>query len=190
MRELQAGVWHWEAPHPEWKASDEWDELVSSYTIDDGARLLLFDPLALDAELEELAARRETVIVLTSLARAGYTEPGRALRRRGVRALSRRGRAHRGPAAVLPRRPVAGVQAFLGMDANDLILRVERHGAVVAGDAIIDRGNGLEIPADWVGDGLEQVRESLREVLELHVKHVLATHGGPSDRSALERALA
>jgi glyoxylase-like metal-dependent hydrolase (beta-lactamase superfamily II) len=192
VRELQAGVWHWEAPHPDWKPGDDWDEMVSSYAIDDGERLLLFDPLALPAELEALAGERTTAIVLTC-----------PWHERDTRSLVERLDA----AVFVPSpeegEPIAGrqlypageqlpvrVQVFLGVDANDVILWVESHGAVVAGDAIIDRGNGLEIPADWVGDGLEQVRESLRAVLELPLKHVFATHGGPSDRAALERAVA
>jgi hypothetical protein len=39
---------------------------VSSYAIDDGARLLLFDPLSVPDELLELAADREPVVVLTA----------------------------------------------------------------------------------------------------------------------------
>jgi hypothetical protein len=35
----------------------------------------------------------------------------------------------------------------------------------------------------------EQVVAGLRPLLELPIEHVLATHGGPSDREALERAL-
>jgi hypothetical protein len=35
--------------------------VVSSYAIDDGSRLLLFDPLAVAGELLELAADREPV---------------------------------------------------------------------------------------------------------------------------------
>jgi hypothetical protein len=66
MRELVSGLWHWDAPHPEWSPGEEWDELVSSYAIDDGERLLLFDPLAAPAEIEALAADRDTAIVLTS----------------------------------------------------------------------------------------------------------------------------
>ncbi|MBA2360595.1 MAG: MBL fold metallo-hydrolase, partial [Actinobacteria bacterium] len=65
MRELQTGLWHWEARHPDWKPGEEWDEVVSSYAIDDGERLLLFDPLAPPSEINELAAERETAIVLT-----------------------------------------------------------------------------------------------------------------------------
>ena len=66
MRELRPGLWHWEAPHPEWKPSEPWSQNVSSYAIDDGERLLLFDPLAVPSELEELAVSRETAIVLTA----------------------------------------------------------------------------------------------------------------------------
>ena len=46
VRELSPGMWHWEAPHPEWRPTEPWSENVSSYAIDDGERLLLFDPLA------------------------------------------------------------------------------------------------------------------------------------------------
>jgi hypothetical protein len=35
----------------------------------------------------------------------------------------------------------------------------------------------------------EQVVEGLRPLLALPVEHVLATHGGPTDRAALERVL-
>src|SRR5579875_3277970 len=79
MREVQSGVWHWEAPHPDWAGpenevfrqrlaapNEAARGLVSSYAIDDGERLLLFDPLAVPREIEELAAGRESVVVLTS----------------------------------------------------------------------------------------------------------------------------
>jgi len=35
----------------------------------------------------------------------------------------------------------------------------------------------------------EQILEALRPLLELPVEHVLPTHGAPTDRGALERAL-
>jgi hypothetical protein len=66
MRELRPGLWHWEAPHLQWRAGEPWGPEVSSYAIDDGERLLLFDPLALPSELEELAADREAAVVLTN----------------------------------------------------------------------------------------------------------------------------
>ena len=66
MCELRPGLWHWEASHPGWRDAEPWDKNVSSYAIDDGARLLLFDPLGVPGELEALAADRETAIVLTA----------------------------------------------------------------------------------------------------------------------------
>ena len=68
---------------------------------------------------------------------------------------------------------------------------VESRRALVAGDTLIDRGNGLEFPVDWANKGVppEQILEALRPLLELPVELVLATHGGPTDRAALERAL-
>jgi hypothetical protein len=43
VRELQTGLWHWEASHPEWTPANTegWGPEVSSYAIDDGERLLL-----------------------------------------------------------------------------------------------------------------------------------------------------
>jgi hypothetical protein len=65
VQELGAGLWHWQAPHPQWGADDWWPQLVSSYAVDDGARVLLIDPLSPPPEIEALVRQRETVIVLT-----------------------------------------------------------------------------------------------------------------------------
>jgi hypothetical protein len=66
VRELQAGLWHWQAPHPDWTPAERWPQEVSSYVIDDGERLMLFDPLAAPGELLALAREREPLIVLTA----------------------------------------------------------------------------------------------------------------------------
>ena len=60
MNEIQPGLWHWQTPHPDWTPDERWPQEVSSYAIDDGARLLLFDPLSVPDELLELAANRKT----------------------------------------------------------------------------------------------------------------------------------
>ena len=194
MRELQAGVWHWEASHPDWKAGEDWGPVVSSYAIDDGERLLLFDPLAPPSLIDELAAGREPVVVLTC-----------PWHRRDAQSLVER----LGASVFVPppdegdpnpvegqvfragdRLPV-GVEAFPGMEPNDLVLWVESRRALVAGDTLIDRGNGLEFPVDWADKGVppEQILQQLRPLLELPVELVLPTHGAPTDRAALERAL-
>jgi hypothetical protein len=70
MREVRPSLWHWEARHPEWTPEESgpagWDPEVSSYAIDDGERLLLFDPLAVPSEIEERTSGREAAIVLTA----------------------------------------------------------------------------------------------------------------------------
>jgi glyoxylase-like metal-dependent hydrolase (beta-lactamase superfamily II) len=221
VRELSPGLWHWQAPHPEWRSSEPWDRNVSSYAIADDARLVLFDPLAPPSEIEALAGERETAVVLTApwherdtqslVERLGvpvYTPtPDTAqelMDKFGVTAeqagdgspdvvwLLKEGK---GEARVysagegLP----PGIEGFPGHKRNDVVLWIESKRAVASGDTLVDFGEGLEINSRWLrseGVTREQVAEGLRPLLELPVEHVLAAHGGPFDRGALERALA
>jgi hypothetical protein len=66
VQELRPGLWHWQAPHPEWTESEPWDKNVSSYAADDGDALLLFDPIDPPSEIEELDPERDTSVVLTA----------------------------------------------------------------------------------------------------------------------------
>jgi len=83
------------------------------------------------------------------------------------------------------------VEAFPGWEHNDVVLWIENRRVVVVGDALVDFGQGLEIGGKSTKLMTpEQIAERLRPLLGLPVEHVLATHGGPTDRAALERALA
>jgi glyoxylase-like metal-dependent hydrolase (beta-lactamase superfamily II) len=207
VQELQTGLWHWEAPHPDWTPGnpDDWGSEVSSYAIDDGEQLLLLDPLALPSEIDELAAERETAIVLTCPwherdARSLVEQLGAPVflpppdegnndvewLRDDLERLEKEGQVF----SAGDRLPV-GVSAFPGKDENDLVLWVESSRALAVGDTLIDRGRGLQIPVDWLSEGVtrEQVVAVLRPLLELPVELVLPTHGAPTDRAALEHAL-
>jgi glyoxylase-like metal-dependent hydrolase (beta-lactamase superfamily II) len=220
MREVERGVWHWEAPHPDWagpeneafrqrlaataKTPNEAARgLVSSYAIDDGDRLLLFDPLAVPREIEELAAGREPVVVLTS---PWHERDTRSLVDRldapvftpppdegtpDVAWLLGGARRDAHLYSAGDRLPV-GVEAFPGRLPNDVVLWIESSRAVIAGDTLVDFGQGLEIPVEWLPADVtrEQVAKGLEMLLDLPVEVVLATHGGPTDRAALGRALA
>jgi glyoxylase-like metal-dependent hydrolase (beta-lactamase superfamily II) len=219
VRELGPGLWHWEAPHPEWRATEPWSESVSSYAIDDGERLLLFDPLAVPNELVDLAAHRDTAIVLTSpwherdaqslveqLGVPVYTplsDTAQYLMDTYGLTAEQAGdgspdlvwllREHKGearPFAPGDRLPF-GADVFRGHKYNDTVLWVESKRAVISGDTLGDFGRGLEINERWLRPGVtrEEVAAGLRPLLDLPVEHVLATHGGPTDRAALERAL-
>jgi glyoxylase-like metal-dependent hydrolase (beta-lactamase superfamily II) len=179
VRELAAGL------------SEPWQQLVSSYATDDGERLLLFDPLALPGELEELAARRQTVIVLTApwherdaqplaerLGLPVFAPPPDTqedlMQKYGVTAEQAAGgspdlawlRAGDGVEGHFfdRERLAIGVEAFPGREHNDLVLWIEDRRAVISGDSLVDFGRGLEVPAEWLREGVtrEQVAAGLR----------------------------
>jgi glyoxylase-like metal-dependent hydrolase (beta-lactamase superfamily II) len=220
VRELRPGLWHWQAPHPGWREGEPWDQSVSSYAIDDGQQLLLFDPLGVPGELEALAAERETAIVLTApwherdseslvqrLSLPVYTpRPDSAqflMDTYGLTAeqagegspdvvwLLREGKGEARPYEAGDRLPF-GAAVYPGHKSNDTVLWLENERVAVSGDTLVDFGSGLEINERWLRPGVtrEEIAAGLRPLLDLPVEHVLATHGGPFDRDALERALA
>jgi glyoxylase-like metal-dependent hydrolase (beta-lactamase superfamily II) len=218
--ELEAGLWHWQSPHPEWREDAAWAQEVSSYALDDGTQLLLIDPLGVPDELLGLAKQRRTAIVLTApwherdtqllveqLGVPLYTPPPDTqqdlMDKFGVSAERAAGgspdlrwlfAAGGGEARTYlagDRLPI-GVEAFPGRDHNDLVLWIESRRAVVAGDTLADFGGGIAIQEEWLRGAVtrEQVADGLRPLLDLPVEHVLPAHGQPSGRDELERALA
>ena len=219
MRELRPGLWHWQARHPGWEPGEPWDPNVSSYAIDDGEHLLLFDPLGVPAQLVELAPERQSAIVLTApwherdsqqlVERLGvpvYTPlPDSAqylMDTYGITAeqagdgspdlvwLLRENKGEARPFSAGDKLPF-GADVLRGHKPNDTVLWIESKRAVVSGDTLVDFGSGLEINERWLRPGVtrEDVAAPLRPLLELPVEHVLATHGGPADLGDLERAL-
>lgn len=194
MQQVRDGIWHWTSNHPAWREGADWPRLVSSFAYDDGARLVLFDPLGIPEQVEQLAGERDAVIVLTSpwhhrdaeewgpehgvpiflppLDEGDPNEPAGDVFRAGDE-------------------PVAGIEARAGMEANDLVLWVPDARVIVVGDTLIDRGSGLEFPESWADKGVpaSTIKEGLLPLLELPIEWVLATHGGPYPRADLERAL-
>jgi glyoxylase-like metal-dependent hydrolase (beta-lactamase superfamily II) len=180
VRELHPGLWHWKAAHPQWEPTEPWDQNVSSYAIDDGERLLLFDPLGVPPQIEQLAVDRETAIVLTA---PWHERDSQSLvERLGVPAYTPSpdtaedllrtydftapegwispdlrwlvdGEAGTHWYSVGDRLPV-GVQAFPGHKRNDSVLWIESHGAVLAGDTLADFGEGPQINPRWLPAGV------------------------------------
>ena len=172
MREVRPGVWHWQSPHPDWDAEQWWPELVSSYAIEVGDDVVLFDRLAVPAELRE----RATAVVLT----APYHEREAAWLRAGE------GEGH----FYVPGPWPFGMHAYAGREDNDVILWMPSISAIVTGDSLSDFGDGLEIHLGGrTNVTRDDVVERLRPLLDLPIEHVLPGHGEPTDRAALECVL-
>ena len=220
MRELQPGLWHWEAAHPEWSQSSEWKQLVSSYALDDGERLLLFDPLAVPSAIEDRAESREPVVVLTApwherdaeslirrlsatvyapapdtqedlMQKYGLTDEQAAGGSPDLGWLRADDSIPKHLFSAGDRLPI-GIEVFAGREHNDVVLWIEDRRTVVVGDTIADFGRGFEIPPEWIRKNVarEEIVSSLRPLLDRPVELVLTAHSGPTDRATLERVLA
>ena len=193
MHELQPGLWHWQAAHPEWTPAQWWPQQVSSYAIDDGTRLALFDPVAVPDELLELAAKRDTAIVLTApwherdaqrlverldapvyapapdtvddLVRKYDIDPGKLPDdwQSSDLAWLLGGAGGEAHLYAAGDRLPSGIEAFPGRAPNDLVLWIESRRAVVVGDAVVDFGRGFEIPPEVLEHGV--TREQVADAL-------------------------
>jgi glyoxylase-like metal-dependent hydrolase (beta-lactamase superfamily II) len=220
VHELQWGLWHWQAPHPDWTSAERWPREVSSYAMDDGTQLILFDPLDVPDELMELAADRQPVVVLTApwherdteslVARLGAIpvfvpppdRPEDLVRKFGI-TLAQAGRGSPDVAWLLgSKRSQAqlygagdrlppGIDVLRGREENDLVLWIASRRILLTGDTLVDYGKGLQInEALRGGVTRREVLESLQPLLGLPIELVLPAHGPPTNLSALLRALA
>ncbi|HWJ32765.1 MAG TPA: MBL fold metallo-hydrolase [Gaiellaceae bacterium] len=209
MRELREGVWHWQSPHPDWNDEEWWPELVSSYAIELGDDVVLFDPLAVPDDLRA----RATAVVLTApyherdarglglpvhappadtwqdwVAKFGVDpEQVRGMESEDLAWLrAGEGEGHFHEPGSWP----FGITAYAGREDNDVILWVPGINAIVTGDSLSDFGKGLSVQLGGRKHVTEeQVAERLRQLLDLPVELVLPAHGEPTDRAALQRAL-
>jgi hypothetical protein len=210
MRELRPGLWHWQAPHPDWEEGTPWSQEVSSYAIELGDDLVLFDPLSVPDELRERAA----AVALTApyherdargLGLPVHTPPADTwqdwVEKFGVDPDQVRGMESEDLAWLrageaeghfhCPGAWPFGIHAYAGREDNDLVLWLPSVNAIVSGDSISDFGGGLDVQLGGRKHVTrEEVVQRLRPLLELPVELVLPAHGEPVGREALERVLA
>ena len=188
VRELASGLWYWTGRHPAWTPADGgpdgWDQEVACYFYEAPEAICLFDPLvpmedrdrffeALDRDIGR--ARRPVSILLTVDAH----------RRSAVDLAERYGAE---PPPLPPERPPElppGVE-IAAEAADEFVFWLPEHRALVAGDVILGRAHGLEVPRAWLQDRYDAAVAALRPLLELPVDRVLVTHGEPVLEGGLE----
>jgi glyoxylase-like metal-dependent hydrolase (beta-lactamase superfamily II) len=198
VHEIAPGLWHWTAPHPEWKPEMRgedglgWDEIVSSYALvtDDG--LVLIDPqVPTDAE----EARRFWEALDRDV--EGHGPPAIVISIYW-HARSAQEIAERYPGSSIwapgdsPEGHVPATQTYRAGDAlpagirahevgtlGEVVLYLPSHNAVLFGDTVLD-GPRL-LPESWLRNDMTRadVANALRPLLDEPIDLLLLTHGGP-----------
>jgi glyoxylase-like metal-dependent hydrolase (beta-lactamase superfamily II) len=203
--ELAPGLWRWTAFHPEWK------EEVGSVYYEAPDAVVLVDPLvptdeperfwaALDRDVKRAAAPLHVLISVFWHVRSTREIVERRRARvwaptRGRGAIERRAGEVTDVFRAGDELP-GGVVPFKTARAAEVVFWIPAHRALVPGDVILgSEEGGLRLcPASWLPEktSLDQLRESLRPLLELPVERVLVSHGEPvlvGGRDVLARTL-
>ena len=198
VQELRPGLWRWTGTHPEWEHAEHWGPQVASVYAELEDAVVVIDPLvpadeekrfweALDRDVER--AGRPLHVLLT----VHWHE-------RSVAAVLDRYHAplwRPEEQGELPQ----GVRAetVKGSDWTEALFFLEPQRALVAGNLLIGRDGGVELPVEWFPkDEREWARTELkadlrRRLAELPIELVLPSHGEPvleNGAAALEKALA
>ncbi len=202
MDEIDAGIFRWTAPHPEWRTRDPWGHEVASFALVGDEVVSLVDPLLpaegdarrdeVIAALDRLASDRPALEVLITIpyhARSAEDLFDRYRWRTSVtiwghRAVAKR---FRGDTPMLLIQPGAAAGAAfpyaIGKPRRyETPLYFPAHKALAFGDAVVGTREGLRVwqprpfSMQWYNEGL---LPTLRPLQELDVVRVLPTHGPP-----------
>jgi glyoxylase-like metal-dependent hydrolase (beta-lactamase superfamily II) len=191
IEQIAPHLWHWTAPHPEWRpesrgeSGDGWDEIVSSYALVAEDELVLIDPQvpadeadaarlwdALDRDVESHGPPRILITIHYH-----------------VRSTSQIAERYAGTKTW---KPVQAGDALpggvVGHDLSafeEIVLELPQHRALVFGDVVLD-GPRL-CPESWLPKGRtrEELAAAVRPLLA-GKDLLLLTHGGPVAASDLE----
>ena len=191
VRRVDEGLWHWTAPHPEWKPGDDWEQDVGCVYWEAGDAVVLVDPLvpsdeadrgtfldALDRDVERVGL---PVAILLTCEWHGRSQAELAARYDARVVAS--------PTEGLP----GGATAT--SVPEEVVYWLPAARALVPGDTLLGSAAGLTLcPASWFEDrgGIDELAHALEPLLALPVERVLTTHGPPvlaDGHAALARAL-
>lgn len=197
LRDVAEGLWIWRAKHPQWKAGDDWEPVVTSTFVESGGERLVLDPLAPPAEASEfwkrLDARPPTVGVV--LLPDHVRDIDEFVRRYHVRAfgplffyrddIPKTELEPIRPDSILPGGLIA---LYDGRGRAETPLWLPEQKVIVFGDGMTERGGELRV---WGSPSHEKrVLPALHALLELPFEQVIVSHGEPvHSRSEFEQAL-
>ncbi len=201
IEQIAPHLWHWTAPHPDWKPESRgkdgqgWDQIISSYALVAEDALVLIDPQvpadeadadslwkALDQDVE---GHGPPAILITVFWHARSAEeiaaryPGTTIWAPADTPdeVSERLSSPKTYSAGddLP----GGIRAYGVARLGDMVLYIPSHEAVAFGDVVLD---GVRIcPGDWLPNAItrKDVADALRPLLDEDIDLLLLTHGGP-----------
>ena len=190
MDEIAPRLRRWTSPH------EEWEEDVGSLALETDGSLILIDPLDPPSDLGE----PDHVLVTVYWHGRGTSDAGakkvwastrsaQPLQNRGI-VVTNRFRA----GDELP----GGIQALQTARSAEVVYWLPEHRAVAVGDVLLGAGAKPRATSDelrlcperWLGKAThDDLKESLRPLLDLPVERVLVSHGEPLLRDG-KRALA
>jgi len=164
---------------------EEWEDEVGSLALQGGDGLILIDPLEPPDELS-----RPEHVLLTVFWHGRSTaelQPAHIWAAGSVRALKNRGIEVTDAFKAGDELP-GGIAAFQTARRNEVVFWLPEQRAVAVGDVLLGAGakpratdDPLRLcPERWLGQAtLDDLRASLRPLLELPVERVLVSHGAP-----------
>ena len=192
VRRVDEGLWHWTAPHPEWKPGDDWEQDVGCVYWEAGDAVVLVDPLvpsddadrgtlldALDRDVERIGLPVAILLTCEWHARSQVELAARYDAR----------------VVASPRTEGLPGGATVTSVPEEVVYWLPAARALVPGDTLLGSAAGLTLcPASWFEDrgGIDELAHALGPLLELPVERVLTTHGPPvlaDGHAALARAL-
>ena len=193
MDVVAPGLRRWTAWH------EEWEDEVASLAVETEDGLVLIDPLDAPSEL-----RRPEHVLLTVFWHGRATRDVAANRiwaaRRSAQPLKNRGVAVTDPFRAGDELP-GRIQAFQTARVSEVAFWLPDQRAVVIGDALLGAGakpgrtaEPLRLcPERWLGKPThDELKESLRPLVDLPVELVLVSHGKPvleNGKTALSKVL-
>jgi len=197
VQELRPGLWRWTGSHPEWDHAESWGPTVGSVYAELEDAVVVVDPLVPVEDEDRFWAALDRDVKRSGLP---------------LHVLLTVHWHERSVAAVLDRyhaslwRPEekgelpkgAHAEVVQGADWVEALFFLEPHRALVAGDVLIGKDGGVEVPVTWFPKGEQEwAREELtpdlrRRLAALPIELVLVSHGEPvleDGAAALERGL-